>query len=77
MQPTLVECLLGGLVEGRHGCAWEHCFLPLPCLHRVVRFTVIVGIKEFLKPLHKLKIVLELPLHQLVHWNDLGTRKGR
>lgn len=68
----MVEDLLGGLVESRHGrVGCGHGVLALPRLHRVVMLSVVVGVEELLKPLDELKVVLELSLHQLVYWNDL------
>lgn len=49
--------------------------MALSCLHRVILLPIIVGIKEFLKPLDKLKVVLKLPLHQFVYWNDLEVKE--
>lgn len=70
-QPTCVHDLLG-LVESRHGWVGHgHCVLPLACLHRVILFPVVVGIEKLLEPLHKLKVVLELALYQLVNRDDL------
>ena len=74
---TCIEDLLG-LVESRHGWAGHgHGVLTLARLHRVVILTVIVGVEELLEPLDKLKVVLELPLYQLVHWDDLGVNCNR
>ena len=49
--------------------------LALPCQHGVVFFSVIVGIEKLLKPLEKLKVVLELALHQLLDRDDLRDRE--
>ena len=57
------------------GVRWGNGILTLPGCNRVVFFTVIIGIKELLKPLDELKIVLELPLHQFVYWNDLKAKR--
>lgn len=45
--------------------------LPLSSRFRIILLSIIVSIKEFLKPLHKLKVVLEFPFHKLVHWDQL------
>lgn len=45
--------------------------LPLPGEDRVVLLSVVVGVKELLEPLNKLKVVLELPFDQLFDWDDL------
>lgn len=71
---TSIEDLLG-FVEGRHGRT-GHGVLALASLHRVVFFPIIVGIKELLEPLHKLKVVLELAFYQLVNRDDLGKNKA-
>jgi len=39
----------------------------------VVRSPVVVGVKEFFKPLNKFEIVLKPTLDQPVNWNDLET----
>lgn len=73
----MAERLLGGFVEGR--CCrvgGGHGVLTLPGLHRVILLPVIVGIEELLEPLDELKVVLELPLHQFVYWDDLEVGSG-
>lgn len=62
--------------ESRHGGVGNgHGVLTLPRLHGVVLRPVVVGIKELLKPLDKLKVVLELALHQFVYRNDLKAKR--
>lgn len=69
--PTCIHDLLG-LAEGRHGGVWDwHGVLALSRLHRVILFPIIVGVKELLKPLNILKIVLKFALHQFVNWDNL------
>lgn len=73
----MAERLLGGFVEGRRcRVGGGHGVLTLPGLHRVVLLPIIVGIEELLEPLDELKVVLELPLHQFVYWDDLETHRG-
>lgn len=45
----------------------RNCILPLSSLNRIILLPVIVSIVEFLKPLNKIQVVLETPLHQLLH----------
>lgn len=45
--------------------------LPLSGEQRVVLLAVVVGVEELLEPLHKLKVVLELPFYELLHGDDL------
>ena len=45
--------------------------VPSCCRCVVVLPRHIVGVEEFLEPLHKLKVVLESTLHELLHWNNL------
>ena len=47
--------------------------LSPPRPHRVVLVKVVVGVKELLEPLDKLKVVLEPALDQLLHRDDLGA----
>lgn len=49
--------------------------MALSCQHRVVFFPVVVGVKKLLKPLKEFKVVLELPLHQPFHRDDLRDVK--
>lgn len=49
--------------------------LPLSGEQRVVLLAVVVGVEELLEPLHKLKVVLELPFYQLLHGDDLPKRR--
>lgn len=72
----MTEGLFGGFVESRHGrVGCGHGVLALSRLHGVVLLSIVVGIEELLKPLDKLKVVLELPLHQFVYWNDLKGQR--
>lgn len=60
-------------------CCWTLIcchFLSLSSCRRIIFLPIIVCVKELLKPLHKLKVVLELALHKLVNWNNL-QRDGR
>ena len=45
--------------------------LPLPCFYRIILLPIVVSIIEFLKPLNEIQVVLETPLHQLLHWDHL------
>lgn len=49
----------------------RNCILPLSGFDRIVLLPIIVSIVEFLKPLNKIQVVLETPLHQLLHWDYL------
>lgn len=54
--------------------------LPLSGQQRVVLLPVVVGVEELLEPLHKLKVVLELALYELLHRNyleDGETKQGK
>lgn len=53
------------------GVRWGDGILTLSGLKWVVIFTVIVGIKEPLKPLDEVKVVLKSSFHQLFHRNNL------
>ncbi len=41
----------------------------------VVLFAVVVGVKELLEPLNKLKVVLETTLYQLLYWYYLEKKQ--
>lgn len=64
-----VEVLITWVWRGGH-------VLALPRQQWIVLLPVIVGVEEFLKPLNELKVVLELPLHQLLYWNNLQPCKS-
>lgn len=75
---TLSKGLFRGFVESwRGGVGCGHGILTLPRLHWVVLLPIVVGVKELLKPLDKLKVVLELPLHQFVYWDDLEAGREK
>lgn len=59
-----------------YACRYRRPLLALPCKYRVVFFPVVVGVEKLLEPLEELKIVLELALHQPLHWDDLRTKDG-
>lgn len=59
-----VEDLLTGIRRGDSILALSGC-------HRVVLFTIIVGIKELLKPLDEVEVVLESAFDQFLYRNDL------
>lgn len=54
---------------------WGNGVLTLPSCNRVVLFTIIICIEEFLKPLDEIEIVLESALNQFLHRNDLRRKK--
>lgn len=68
-----IEDLLAG-IRGRNGV------LTLSGCNRVILFTIIIGIEEFLKPLNEIKIVLKSAFNQFLHRNNLKkkntTNKG-
>ena len=51
--------------------------LTLSGCHRVVLFTVVIGIKELLKPLNEIQIVLKSALDQFLHRNNLNRGRGQ
>lgn len=51
---------------------WWDGILTLSCLNWVIFFTIIVGVKELLKPLDEIKIVLKSAFDQFLHRNDLN-----
>lgn len=53
------------------GVRWGDGILTLSGLKWVVILTVIVGIKEPLKPLDEVKVVLKSGFHKLLHRNNL------
>lgn len=55
---------------------WGNGILTLSGRHRVILFTVIIGIKEFLKPLDEIKIVLKSAFDQFLHRNYLNQGRG-
>lgn len=59
----------GGGAPVAHGQA-------LALRYRVIFRASIVGIKEFLEPLQKLKVILEPTLHQFVNGNYLQKKKS-
>lgn len=63
-----VEVLITWVWRGGH-------VLALPRQQWIVLLPVVVGVEEFLKPLNELKVVLELPLHQLLYWDNLQPHK--
>lgn len=74
----MTEGLFRRFVERRRGrVGYGQCVLTLPRLHWVVHLPIIVGVEELFKPLDKLKVVLELPFHQFVDWDDLETQKRK
>ncbi len=58
---------------------WGNGILTLSGCNWVVLFTIVIGIKELLKPLDEIKIVLKSAFDQLLHWNNLnqGEKEGR
>lgn len=59
-----VEDLLSR-VWGRNGV------LTLSCHHRIVFFTIIIGIKELFEPLNEVQVVLKSSLNKFLYWNNL------
>lgn len=62
-----VEDLLAGVGRGDG-------VLALPGCHRVVLFTVVVGVIELLEPLDEVQVVLESAFDQFLDRNDLKSR---
>lgn len=74
----MTEGLFRRFVERRRGrVGYGLCVLALPRLHWVVHLPIVVGVEELFKPLDELKVVLELPFHQFVDWDDLETQKRK
>lgn len=65
-----IEDLLAG-VRGRNGV------LTLSGCNRVIFFTIIIGIEEFLKPLNEIKIVLKSAFNQFLHRNNLKRKEKK
>lgn len=65
-----IEDLLAG-VRGRNGV------LTLSGCNRVILFTIIIGIEEFLKPLNEIKIVLKSAFNQFLHRNNLKRKEKK
>ena len=51
--------------------------MPVASSHRIILTAIIVGIKELLEPLQKLKIVLKFALDQAFNWNSLQQLDGK
>lgn len=65
-----VEDLLAGI--GRRDGV-----LALPGRHRVVLFTVVVGVVELLEPLDEIQVVLEPAFDQFLYRNDLKSENEK
>lgn len=71
-------CMVGLLWEVEDlltGVRWGNGILTLSGCDRVVLFTVIIGIKELLKPLDEIEIVLKSAFDQFLHRNNLQGRE--
>lgn len=58
------------------GVGWGDGILTLSGSNRVIFFTVVIGIKELLKPLDEVKIVLKSAFDQFLHRNNLNQGCG-
>lgn len=63
-----VEDLLTGIRRGDG-------ILTLPGCNWVVIFAVVIGVKELLKPLDEIEIVLKSAFDQFLHRNNLNKKK--
>lgn len=54
---------------------WGNGILTLSGCNWVILFTIVIGIKELLKPLDEIKIVLKPPFNQFLHRNNLNRGK--
>lgn len=66
--------LLGQVEDLLARIRWGNGILTLSGFHRVILFTIVVGVKELLKPLDEIQVVLESAFHQFLHWNYLYSR---
>lgn len=56
---------------------WGDGILTLSGCDRVILFTVVISIKELLKPLDEIKIVLKSAFDQFLHRNNLNQGAGK
>lgn len=54
------------------GVRWGDGILTLSGCHWVILFTIVIGVKELLKPLDEIEIVLKPSFNQFLHWNNLN-----
>lgn len=72
-----VEGLFWQVEDLLTGVRWGNGILTLSGCNWVILFTVVIRIKELLKPLDEIKIVLKSAFDQFLHGNNLNQGGGK